>query len=196
MLEPPTGKSSLRSELRERRVALSATKRQRAAVAASLHAREIPGWATARNIALYIAADGEVDTAPLAALCRRAGAQLFLPVMQAGKSLAFAHWHPASRLVQNSYGIAEPPADAARIEVAELDIIFLPLVGWDREGGRLGMGGGYYDRTLEGKRGPLLVGLAYSVQEVSRIPREDWDVPLDCVLTELGVQICAAHRHD
>ena len=65
-----------------------------------------------------------------------------------------------------------------------LDIVFLPVVGWDRRGGRLGMGGGYYDRTLANISGPLLVGLAHDGQQVDDIPRESWDVALDYVATD------------
>jgi 5-formyltetrahydrofolate cyclo-ligase len=70
----------------------------------------------------------------------------------------------------------------------------MPLVGWDRAGNRLGMGGGYYDRTLQSVSGPLLVGIAYSVQEVDDIPRESWDVALDIVLTEAGIHVCSGGR--
>jgi 5-formyltetrahydrofolate cyclo-ligase len=66
----------------------------------------------------------------------------------------------------------------------------MPLVGWDRQGGRLGMGGGFYDRALAGIKGPLLVGLAHAVQEVPQVPIDDWDVPLDFVVTESALHQC------
>jgi 5-formyltetrahydrofolate cyclo-ligase len=77
-----------------------------------------------------------------------------------------------------------------RCPVAELDIIFLPLVGWDRSGGRLGMGGGFYDRTLAKLSGPVLVGLSHAEQEVAEVPREEWDVPLQFVVTDTEMVRC------
>ena len=81
---------------------------------------------------------------------------------------------------------------AIEINDVLVGIIVLPLVGWDRQGTRLGMGGGYYDRSLAGVSGPLLAGLAYSVQESTVLPRDQWDVPLDIVVTEDCVHCCRA----
>ncbi len=183
-------KSLLRARLREGRRQLSETQRQSAARALCHHVVDLPCWSQARRIALYMAGDGEIPTGPLAALCRTAEKQLFLPVMGADRTLSFAAWARDVPLVRNDFGIEEPSADAETVDVAQLDIIFMPLVGWDRQGGRLGMGGGYYDRSLNGVRGPLLVGLAYSLQETSALPRDEWDVPLDFVVTELAAYHC------
>lgn len=131
---------------------------------------------------------------PLRALCHGADRQLFLPVIVANKQLSFAQWAIDAKLTANRYGIPEPHDQAPRCAVADLDIIILPLVAWDRQGGRLGMGGGYYDRTLAGVRGPLLVGLSHAQQEVPQVPRDDWDVPLDFVVTENALHQCGADR--
>ena len=90
-------------------------------------------------------------------------------------------------LLNNRYNIPEPPASAPRCAVAELHIIFLPLVGWDLHGGRLGMGGGFYDRTLSGISGPLLVGLAHDSQRVEEVPQESWDIRLDYIATDAAL---------
>ena len=71
--------------------------------------------------------------------------------------------------------MAEPAPAAMRRPLDQLDILFMPLVGWDKRGNRLGMGGGFYDRALEHVSGPLLVGLAHSVQELEKVPNESWD---------------------
>ena len=84
----------------------------------------------------------------------------------------------------------EPPPAAARRSANELDIIFLPLVGWDEFGNRLGMGGGFYDRTLAGVRQPLLVGLAHDCQRAERVPREAWDISMDFVATGSALVRC------
>ena len=94
--------------------------------------------------------------------------------------------------MENRYGIPEPPADVPRSNPGELDIIFLPLVAWDRRGSRLGMGGGIYDRTLEGVRGPLLVGLAHSLQELDHIPAEPWDIRLHFIASDKALHRCHA----
>jgi 5-formyltetrahydrofolate cyclo-ligase len=139
---------------------------------------------------LYLAADGEIGTAGLEKLARNQGKALYLPVIHEDDSLGFALWEPDSELFPNRYGIPEPPSTATVCKPANLDLIFLPLVGWDRPGGRLGMGGGFYDRSLEKVTGPTLVGLAHSCQEIAQVPQEEWDVRLDYVATETALLQC------
>ena len=190
MTDTPSHKARLRGELRQARRRLHADARAAASIAISEYCLRLPGWAEARRIALYLAADAEVDPAPLAAMARTAGKELFLPVIQPDDSLAFARWQAGEQLTPNCYGIPEPGAGGERCAVAELDIIFLPLVGWDRSGVRLGMGGGFYDRSLAGVQGPLCVGLAYTVQERTSLPAEPWDARLDYVATETALVCC------
>ena len=190
MSDSKLSKAQLRTELRQRRQALGPGEQLAAAQAAATFIQQLPGWPGARRIALYLAADGEIDTTELAQLGRSQGKQLFLPVIEQDDHLSFAAWLPGSRLAANRYGIPEPPGDAKRCATNTLDIIFLPLVGWDLHGGRLGMGGGFYDRTLAGTSGPVLVGLAHGNQQVDRIPREDWDIPLDFIATDTALYCC------
>ena len=190
MPDSSPSKAQLRSTLRRRRQALSADQQDLAARAASNHIAELPGWRNAQRIALYLAADGEIDTTPLSELGRAQHKQLFLPVIKADNSLGFAEWRPDSPLSTTRFDIPEPPAQASRCPAENLDIIFLPLVGWDLQGGRLGMGGGFYDRTLAGLTGPLLVGLAHANQQVDCIPREEWDIPLNFIATDTALHFC------
>jgi 5-formyltetrahydrofolate cyclo-ligase len=192
---PGTSKTRLRKELRGRRRELGAAAQQAAALALVRQVVALPPWPGAQRIALYLAADGEIDTTPLSDLARAQGKELFLPVIEAGDTLAFAAWPAESPLLRNRYGIPEPASGTRRCPVTGLDIVFLPLVGWDRRGGRLGMGGGFYDRTLSAvagseARGPLLVGLAHTMQEAENIPREEWDIPLDFVATDTALCRC------
>jgi 5-formyltetrahydrofolate cyclo-ligase len=180
-------KNQLRTELRRRRKALGHAQQHAAALALTRSVSELPHWANAQRIALYLAADGEIDTQPLATLARDLGKQLYLPVIDSDDRLSFARWDAHDSLSNNRYDIPEPPANAARCPASNLDIIFLPLVGWDKRGGRLGMGGGFYDRSLSDVAGPLLVGLAHELQQVDDIPRENWDVLLDYVATEAAL---------
>jgi 5-formyltetrahydrofolate cyclo-ligase len=146
-----------------------------------------------RSIALYLPADGEMDTAPLLALARRLKRRCFLPVLRGAPhySLWFAEYRPGDPLRPNRFGILEPALGRRKILPAwGLDLILLPLVGFDQAGNRLGMGGGYYDRTLAFLhrrlhwRRPRLIGLAHECQRVERLAAKPWDVPLDGVATE------------
>lgn len=184
-------KSILRKKLREQRQALAPDCRAQAAATAATLATGLPTWDTARHIALYWASDGELDPLPLAAACRQQQHHLYLPVLADDNRLTFRRWNADSPLAPNRFGIPEPQPGTPEITPAELDIIFLPLVGWQRDGYRLGMGGGFYDRTLAGCKGPLKVGLGFSCQELEGFRAEHWDVPLDYVLTETALYCCA-----
>ena len=147
MSDAKLNKARLRSTLRQRRQALGADIQRLAAQALTDLGVGIPDWPGAQRIALYLAADGEIDPGPLGALAHTQGKQLFLPVIKPDNSLSFAAWLTQDSLLVNRYGIPEPPAHARRCPATDLDIIFLPLVGWDARCGRLGMGGGFYDRS-------------------------------------------------
>ncbi len=184
-------KPALRQQLRGRRQALGAAFRAQAATAAAALAPGLPGWVTARHIALYWPGDGELDPLPLAHACRQQARILYLPALAGGNRLTFRRWGRATALIPNRFGIPEPAADTPQRDAAALDIVFLPLVGWRRDGYRLGMGGGFYDRTLDAVDGPLRVGLGFDCQEIVGGPAaEAWDVGLDYVLTETALHRC------
>jgi 5-formyltetrahydrofolate cyclo-ligase len=191
MITTPANKDQLRKILRQRRYALSREAQGLAAEAISKHITALPEWHRAKQVALYHDADGEIGTGQLINTCLGAGKTIYLPVVQDNTNLEFAHWYPQQETRVNQYGIAEPAASAARIATADLDLIFLPLVGWDQFGNRLGMGAGYYDRALANHPLALKVGLAHSFQEVDRIPSDAWDIALDVVLTETGIHRCS-----
>ena len=128
------------------------------------------------------------EISPLAAMEALAGdAQLCLPVVEgAGRPLSFRAWAPGEALVEGAFGVRIPAAGRPVTPEA----LIVPLLAFDRAGYRLGYGGGFYDRTLAGlrARGPVLaVGLAFGAQEVSTVPREGTDQPLDAIVTEAGV---------
>jgi 5-formyltetrahydrofolate cyclo-ligase len=187
--------------LRARRAALPSPSRDRVARAVAqtlLHARPL---ADARRVAGYLANGGEVDLRLALEGLRAQGRQTLLPVLcpTPPGSLRFAPYDQRSRLHPNRFGIAEPavPIPLQRRPL-DLDLVLLPLVAFDARGNRLGMGGGYYDRSFAalhshgGWRRPRLIGVAYAFQEVDRLPAEAWDVPLDGVLTEHGLRLFAA----
>ncbi len=187
----------LRASLRQARRSIPPIERARSARRVALIAdRERlvrPQW----RIGLYVALPEELDSAALLALARRRGCQVYLPRIGAqppARSMQFVRL--GTRMLRNRFAIPEPLGPALPSARA-LDILFVPLVGFDRRGNRLGMGGGYYDRALAFARAramsarPLLVGLGYAMQQLERIERAAHDVPLDMVITERGLIHCA-----
>lgn len=172
--------------MRQRRRALSPAEQRRHALGLAAHTAGRRWFRSARRIALYRASDGEIDPAPLLRLALRQGKAVFLPRLDPDGRMRFARYRPGDRLVPNRYGILQPRASAQTAGVDELDVVFMPLVGFTREGRRLGMGGGYYDRALARARRARRVGLAHSCQQADSLPADPWDVEMTAVLTEKG----------
>jgi len=188
MVSSHRSKADLRVMLRERRAALDSTQQRIAAIAVSeCVTSRLPAWTGARRIAIYMANDGEIDADPLGRQARSEGKEVYLPVIAAGATLEFARWDAGAALVDNRFGIPEPPQAAPRCEPAALDLVFVPVVGWDPYCNRLGMGAGFYDRTLATVQGPLLVGLAHEGQRVEHIPCESWDIGMDYIATDAAL---------
>ena len=174
--------------MRARRRDLDLWQREQAAweLARRLH-REI-WFMRANRIGLYLPHGGEVDVLPAVLGSHRRARELYLPVLRQRHHMEFIRWHPGQVLVSNRFGIPEPPLNQCQpVPLWSLDVLLLPLVAFDSAGNRLGMGGGFYDRTLAGlvqrARRPRLVGIAYEFQEVDALPVAPWDQKLDQVLT-------------
>lgn len=185
-------KTRLRQQLRQQRQTLSTTERNAAADMIARHTLALPHWAQLSNVAIYLATDCEADPQPLARRALEQGKHLFLPVIQAKRTLQFARWEPGDSLIKNTFGIGEPAAHIQRVTAATMDLICLPLVGWSSAGTRLGMGGGFYDRTLTSASDTIRLGLGYNCQHSADIPREHWDVGLHWVATESGLHQCSS----
>ncbi|ADZ90271.1 5-formyltetrahydrofolate cyclo-ligase [Marinomonas mediterranea] len=186
-------RQSLRQELRKKRRAL--TEQQQDDAASEL----LNQWYTNQihlstqtplnKIALYLANDGELSPHQIAndIFSRDTitpQTTLYLPALNNDK-LLFAHYSKSSEWHTNRFGIEEPVDENALLP-NQLDLVFLPLVGFDEQGGRLGMGGGFYDKSFAQKKPkekPLLIGLAHECQKVNQLPIASWDVPLDGILT-------------
>lgn len=176
-------KKKLRSEARARRAAL--TDAQFAGRIATF-AGEL-GIASGAVVAGYHPFRDEADPRRLMAALAALGHRLALPCVFAARSaLVFREWKSGDSLKPNAYGIAEPLAEAVELVP---DAVLVPLLAFDASGHRLGYGGGYYDRTFEAlppRR--RLIGIAYSGQEISAVPREAHDHRLDIIVTENGVR--------
>jgi 5-formyltetrahydrofolate cyclo-ligase len=145
-----------------------------------------------RPIGLYAATGSEVATDTLIALAQRRHCQVYLPRIVDYQQHRMTFVRVCDRpLRSNRHGIPEPPMGRL-IPARALSVVFVPVVGFDNFGTRLGSGAGYYDRLFSFRRhgpavSPLLVGLAFSCQRLPRIERDAHDVPLDAVVSELGI---------
>ncbi len=183
-----TDRLALRRELRERRRALPASVRIAAADSLADRLLALPFVPPSGYVAGYWAMDGEIG---LHAFQLRLPPSLIycLPVLHHDGSLRFAPWKPGDALVTNRFGIPEPDIESdGALTAEELALVVLPLVGFDAQGHRLGMGGGWYDRSFafrhERAAPPSLVGAAFDVQRLDAIAAESWDVRLDAVCSE------------
>jgi len=181
-------KAELRRNARALRKRLAAEAPEAAEIAAQAFLHRSPG--PFRIAALYVPHGSEMDTGPLGRALAATGVWLCLPtVVETGAPLAFQRWAEGESLEPDALGVRAP---ARRAPFVTPDLVVAPLLAFDAEGGRLGQGGGYYDRTLAElrARGQVFVlGLAWAGQEVERLPAETHDQPLDAVLTERGLRV-------
>ena len=187
-----TSRSDLRKKLRKRRRALSYEQQVQAGLGLANIFLAQPLLADSQNIAVYIANDGEIDPAGLVHELWLNNKSCYLPLVspENNKHLQFIAYRPDSPMVKNRYGIPEPEYNPnLLIDPEELDVVLMPLTGFDKRGQRLGMGGGYYDRTfgfIRTAAKPVLIGLAHECQQVEQLPVENWDIPMEAVVTDKG----------
>ena len=153
----------------------------------------LPAFIFSKRIAAYLPNDGEIDPQPLLELAWRLGKRVYLPILQpanTGKLLFMEHW-AKQPLAKNRYGIPEPLCqEDGRCKSWTIDLVLTPLVGFDEKGNRMGMGGGFYDRTFAfirtatSPRRPKMVGVAHECQKVDSLANESWDIPMDMIVTE------------
>ncbi len=153
----------------------------------------------AKTFAAYAAADGELNLHESFIRLWSMGKRIVLPVIDPlSNRLSFYEHLPHRPLQRGAFNILVPPSGAMHVPTLAIDVVLTPLVAFDGLGSRLGMGGGYYDRTF-GTVHPLLrpslVGVAHSLQECEEpIARQPWDLPLQAVLTEMGYRPIGSHK--
>ena len=181
--------------MRARRRSLSPIEQRSAAQGVVLRVLRAPWFWHAQRVGFYMADDGELDPRALLRTVMASRRSAYLPTLPGvPATLRFARAN-SSTLVPRRYGIPAPRGNALR--AARLDLLFVPLVAFDRDGARLGRGGGFYDRALEprpGSRRPLCVGLAHGFQEVAQLTTQPWDAHLDMIVTPNEI-IRARARH-
>lgn len=183
-----SSRAELRRILRRRRDAIPAMRRSRGSLTACRAITLLDCYASASRIGAYLAHQSELDPAPFLNQASASGKELYVPRVLDGKRMTYVHWTPSTKLDRNRYGICEPQ-NSAPVEIELLDLVLVPLLGFDAKGNRLGSGAGYYDRSFHFKREspecrPILIGLAYDEQMQDGLTRQPWDVPLDYVITE------------
>ncbi len=192
MKPPSNDKDALRKILRQQRSKLSSTLQKEKSKSIVLNIEQSSAYTSAYHIALYYPVQGEVDLLPLTQLNTPSSAnkQFSLPILQAeDEPLLFARTTNQSKFEANRFSIPEPIYNENDLLAGNtLDLVLMPLLGFDKKGNRLGMGGGFYDRTFaflnKNAGGPLLMGIAYDFQEVASLHAESWDIPLDFIATE------------
>lgn len=191
---------SSRTELRRRcravRAALDESLRAEASCTIVTHLANSRAYREACHVAIYWPVADEVDLRGLRALPATSAQRFYLPRILPARAMEFLPLDDTTQLQRNDRGLLEPPEQPeAVIATTELDLVCVPLLGFDRSGNRLGQGGGYYDRAFAFLRerhrpAPLLVGVAFACQELVALEAEPWDVPLAAVVTEHGLIDC------
>lgn len=190
----------LRKLLRSKRRSLSSSQQIQAAQQLYQQLAQHQLFRRAQHVAFYLASDGEIDPALLMREAWRRGKHVYLPVLARWPktTMLFQRVRPIQQWEKNRFGILQPRwCVADQRSIWALDAVFLPLVGFDQQGGRLGMGDGFYDRCFAQLHQrnhlttPQRIGLAHACQQVEQLPVASWDVPLHAVVTDLGWSVVA-----
>ena len=187
-------RAQLRQQLRSARRCLTHQQRQSAAEQLLQQLRGSGFFQRSQHIAVYLPNDGEINLWPLIHYAWQQGKHCYLPIVghRHTHRLWFVPFTHETPLYRNRYGIAEPAHHnrARNFPLRGLDLVLMPLVGFDTQGNRLGMGGGYYDRSFaflqqhSHWRKPRLIGMAYDFQRQPLLDAQPWDVSLDAIVTE------------
>lgn len=191
-------RQQIRTELKQRRAEHSKTQCQSLSRQICTHIQNEKLFKNKSRFAFYYPVGNEVDLLELLYAAWSRGKKTFLPVLAnfPKGNLWWIEHIDSNPMYLNRFGIPEPahPARARRTKLRSLDLIFMPLLGFDASGNRMGMGGGFYDRSLakcyrsnNSWHRPIKMGVAYSWQQVDSIPTEKWDIPLDAIATEEGI---------
>jgi 5-formyltetrahydrofolate cyclo-ligase len=181
----------LRQRLRALRRGIDPATRADAALSLARRVSQLAEFSQARTIAAYVANEGEMDPQPLVEMAWKAGKAVYLPIISPRRQLRFGRYRKNTKLVPRTFGILEPPTDGDdSISPSHIDLVLMPLVAFDPDCNRVGMGGGYYDRAFEflnipeSRTATRLIGVAYELQKVHHIECRSWDLPLHAVATE------------
>lgn len=190
-------RQQLRKVMRKKRRAVTPLQHRLAAYRLRANLKSLPAFRRAKHLGLYLQNDGEIDPALALKWAWSVGKRCYLPILshRDAQPMLYGEVRPDTRFTANKFGIAEPLcARHQLIKAHQIDCLLMPLVAYDEQANRLGMGGGYYDRTLEFTRRhalyhhPKLIGLAHHFQKVPALPFASWDVPIQIIVTDREVR--------
>lgn len=177
---------SIRRQMRQARAKLTEAEQIDAAKKAADHLVDFISQTDIQHIALYLANDHELDPLPLIYQLWQSNKCVYLPILHpfCKGHLIFQRYTPDTLITINHYGIHEPQLNVSQLcPISKLNLIITPLVAFDRQGNRLGMGGGFYDRTLSLPTAPIAIGYAHDCQRMDTLPTKPWDIPLKSIIT-------------
>jgi len=190
-------RATLRTDLSELRARLTPAQQQLASAELLLNIQRYLGDTCPATIGAYLAVRGEINLDPVLRWLEER-CQVYLPVITdaaADIPMRFAPWSGKTPLRKGRYNISVPDVpESSYIDATALDLVLVPLVGFDNAGNRLGMGGGYYDRTFRHWHGNTdsqhrLIGVAHEIQRVDSVPVEAWDIPMTRIITDETIHI-------
>lgn len=189
--------TSIRQKIRSLRNTMSIAEKQTKSAQITNNIINSTPFQKCHSFALFLSNDSEPDLSALIAYSWAMGKKCYLPVIgrKFESRLNFQRYEPDSPMVINCYGISEPEENhSTRLtKTWSLDLVLMPLVAFDDKGNRIGMGGGYYDKTFHYRRyrsvwhKPPLMGVAYDTQQIPKIKAENWDIPLDYIATNTEI---------
>lgn len=182
-------KESIRTKIRARRAALTALQIRQASVLIQGAVMKLPEWSAARRVCVYLAVPAEAQTRKLLAACRQTDKQVLVPAYRKkARRYDLARLRPGDLVKAGHWSVPEP-VRPHWAKPARVDLVVIPGLAFDRIGGRIGHGGGYYDRILAGMamQKAFKVGLALECQMVDRVPMNARDIRMDAVVTERAV---------
>jgi 5-formyltetrahydrofolate cyclo-ligase len=194
-------KRALRRAMAEKRDALSSARRALMVTQATERFLELPEVRSARAVAGFVSTRSEIDTAPLLDELRERRVDVVLPRVSTGlipPRLRFHRVHKKSELVFGIFGLLEPSVECPEVAAQDIDVFMVPGLAFDQRGARVGYGGGYYDelaayvRAHPDATAARFMGFAFDFQLVDTCPSGEWDVPLDCIVTDERVVHCDA----
>lgn len=174
-------KSTLRQQMKAKRLALTPSQQVFASLDIVPKSLALIEQYQAQHIAFYLPFKGEISPLVLMDHLLEQGKSIYLPVLHpfAKGHLLFIQYDPQTALQAHQFGMQQPKLDVRKVKpVEELEMIFTPLLAYDKDKNRLGYGGGFYDRTFAAAPHAIRVGLAHQCQQIEQLPAEIWDIPL------------------
>jgi 5-formyltetrahydrofolate cyclo-ligase len=190
-------KTFLRRTIRQRRRALSQLEQRRASSFLIHNIKKEHFLKRFKHIAIYFPCNGEISLLPLLDYLKKYNKIIYLPILKKNK-MYFMRYE--GKLKKNRFNIPEPAQQFKKIHPSVLNVVFTPLLAFDDQGNRLGMGGGFYDRcfnylSFRSHKKPLLYGVAYDWQRISTLNPSSWDIPLQKVITDQRIYHFYEHRN-